>query len=37
MNKLVKYLKCGYVNKHTKNAVVLVVSDFKDIYVKIIP
>jgi len=37
INKLKNFMECGYVNKHSKDAVVLVISNFKDIYEKIIP
>jgi hypothetical protein len=37
MNKLKNFLECGHVNKHSKDAVVLIISNFKDIYDKIIP
>lgn len=37
MDKLKNFLECGNVNKHYKDTVVLVISNFKDIYDKIIP
>jgi hypothetical protein len=37
MNSLVNTLKCGIVSKHSKNAVVLTITRFKDINNKIIP
>lgn len=37
INSLVNTLKCGIVSEHSKNAVVLTISKFKDIKNKIIP
>jgi len=33
MDKLKNFLECGYINKHSKKAVVLVIFSFKDIYI----